>query len=210
MPGARWGRVVVATLIWLAVAISLGWYYTFTYYGRAGWPIPMPEPCAALVLYYFSVLNVDTEIQAVHWLIVFPLAGLLWSLSLGVTARRLGLKPPDWTITFRNLSLAAIPLALPGPWMAWIAGVRDDQFTWHRMVAVALRRGNVEPWYWLSPMYLALGIAGFAIQIVLYRTLFAGTAQQRWIHYPVAAIVLVVLSSALAALAALPVRLWLE
>ena len=210
VPGARCGRVIIATLIWLAAAFSLGWYYTFTYYGRAGWPIPMPEPCAALVLYYFSVLNVDTELQAVHWLLVFPLAGLLWSFSLNEAGRRLKMTPPDWTVTFRDLSLSAIPLALPGPWMACIAGLRDDQFTWQRMVAVALRRGHVEPWYWLSPLYLALGLAGFAIQIVLYRKLFAGTARQRWIHYPVAAIVLVVMSSVLAALVAIPLRLWLE
>lgn len=209
-PGRRWGWVVVGVLIWFAVAFSLGWYYTFTYYGRAGWPLPMPEPCAALVLYYFSVLNVDTEFQAIHWLAVFPLAGMLWSFSLCLTGRRLKLPSPDWMIVFRDLSFSAIPLALPGPWMAWVAGVRDGEFTWQRMVAVALRRGHVEPWYWLSPMYLVLGLAGLAIQIVMYRRLFAGTSRQHWIHYPVAAIVLIVASSVFAALVAIPLRLWLE
>lgn len=211
IPGfrTRFQRSVAAFAIWIAVAFSLGWYYTFTYYGRAGWPMPMPEPCAALVLYYFSVLNVDTELQAIHWLLVFPLAGYLWSVALIVTARRvLPCKLPDWSLVMRQFSLAAIPLALPGPWMAWIAGVRDEEFTWERMFAVALRRGNVEPWPWLTPTYVALGVVAFAIQIAIYRKLFRGTAGQLWVLYPAAMVVLVLSSSVFAAVAALPLR-WL-
>jgi hypothetical protein len=206
--GPRWRGTAIALGIWLAVAFSLGWYYTFTYYGRAGWPIPMPEPCAALVLYYFSVLNVDTEVQALHWLLVFPIAGLLWALALSVVGRRVIGNSPNWTVIFRNLSLSAIPLAIPGPWMAWIAGNQDGRFTWLRMTAVALRRGHVDPWLWLSPMFFALGLLGLVIQIAMYRRLFSGSARQRWVHYLSATIVLILVSSVLAALAAIPLR-WL-
>lgn len=65
----------VALLCWLALAVSLGWYYTVTYFGAVGWPMPSVETLGVLFLYYFSVLNVATEIQAVHWLLVFPLRG---------------------------------------------------------------------------------------------------------------------------------------
>lgn len=171
--------------------------------------MPMPEPCAALVLYYFSVLNIDTELQAIHWLLVFPLAGFLWSVALTFTARRLlAGTVPEWSLVMNRLSLSAIPLALPGPWMAWIAGVRDGTFTWERMIAVALRRGNIDPWPWLTPMYVALGLLALAIQIAIYRRLFRGTARQLWVLYPTAMIVLVLVSSVLAALAAMPLR-WL-
>lgn len=173
--------------------------------------MPMPEPCAALVLYYFSVLNVDTELQAIHWLGVFPLAGFLWSVALVGTARRvLPGALPDWSQVMYRLSLPAVFLALPGPWMAWIAGTRNGEFTWDRMIAVALRRGFVDPWPWLTPMYVGLGLFAFAVQIAIYCRLFRGTARQLWVIYPLAMIVLVLVSSVLAAMAAIPLRWLLE
>ncbi len=173
--------------------------------------MPVPETCAALVLYYFSVLNVDTELQAIHWLLVFPLAALLWAVALVGTARRvLPGALPDWTQVMYRLSLSAIPLALPGPWMAWIAGTRNGEFAWERMVAVALRRGFVDPWPWLTPMYVGLGLLALVVQIAIYRRLFRGTARQLWVLYPSAMIVLVLVSSVLAAMAAIPLRWLLE
>lgn len=72
----------LAVMCWLALSVSLGWYYTVTYFGAIGWPMPSVETIGALVLYYFSVINAATEIQAVHWLAVFPISGFLWAALL--------------------------------------------------------------------------------------------------------------------------------
>lgn len=81
------GQWAVPVGVWLAVAFSLGWYYKFTYYGRAAWPTPTFETCAALVLYYFSAVNGSTAVQAVHRLAAHPLAAWLWPMALTQTAR---------------------------------------------------------------------------------------------------------------------------
>ena len=196
--------------IWLGVGFSLGWYYTFTYYGRAGWPMPLPEVCAALVLYYFSVLNVDTEWQALHWMIVFPLAAALWVECLRRCARWMGFAQPRFATAFLLFGLAAFPLAVPGPWMAWIAGVQGDGYHWDRMIAVALRRGFVTPWSWLSPMYAGLGTLGLALQLWAYGRTFRIPGAKAWMHYPLSMLALIVTAAVSAAIAALPLRLWFE
>lgn len=199
-----------ALTIWLTVGFSLGWYYTFTYYGRHGWPMPLPEPCAALILYYFSVLNVATEIQAFHWMLVFPLAAFLWHAALWWTARWMGLPTPSWAAVSERISWAAIPLAIPGPAMAYLAGTQNGAFHWERMFAVALRRGNITPGWWLTPLFFGLGLVAFALQIYLYRTLFPAPARQAWKHYPLSIIALTVVCAVGGALAGWPLRLLLE
>lgn len=204
------GQLAGATLIWLAIGLSLGWYYTFTYCGKVGWPMPLIEPCAGLLLYYFSVINASTEIQAVHWMATFPVAGALWPLALLLTAWWMKLAPPGFARLFWRLSLGLVPMALAGPWMAWVAGAHDGAFSWHTMVQVALRRDFVEPWASLSPLYLALGLAGLAIQIWQYRRCFPLPAKQAWQHYLLSAIVLVLMAGLLGELAGHPLRAWLE
>lgn len=199
-----------ALLIWLAVAFSLGWYYTFTYYGRAGWPMPFPEAWASILLYYFSVINAETEIQAVHWMLVFPCAGCLWPHLLRATAARLPMARPDVSRLALALALAALPVALPGPLMAILAGQTGDGMAWERMIAVALRRGFVTPGWWLTPLYFGLGALTFALQIRVYRRSFPLSARTAWKHYPAAAIVLAVVSTVLAALASYPLRALFE
>ncbi|MCC6491170.1 MAG: hypothetical protein IT364_27020 [Candidatus Hydrogenedentes bacterium] len=196
--------------IWLGVGFSLGWYYTFTYYGRAGWPMPLPETCAALVLYYFSVLNVDTEWQALHWMLVFPAAAALWVECLRRCARWMGYAQPPFRTVFLLFGLATLPLALPGPWMAWIAGIQDGAFHVDRMLAVALRRGFVTPWSWLSPMYAGLGTLGLFLQLTAYKRNFRMPGAKAWMHYPLSMLALVATSAVSAAIAALPLRLWFE
>lgn len=203
-------ELAAAGAIWLGVAFSLGWYYTFTYYGHAGWPMPMIEPCAALVLYYFSVLNVDTEIQAVHWMLVFPAAGFLWAWALRFTAPRFGAERPPYARLALLLALGAVPMALPGPWMMWVAGQTDAGFDVNRMIAVALRRGHVLPWPGLSPMYFALGLLGLAIEVAAYARLFGRPLARAIAHYAASAVLLTVSACVLAAVAAWPLRWALE
>ena len=210
-------EVGLAVAIWLAVGFSLGWYYTFTYYGRAGWPMPSPEPCAAILLYYFSVLNVATELQAVHWMITFQCAGVLWLVSLRITLRFMKRRNPalafeevPFTRTLSRFSLAAIPLALPGPWMAYLAGLQDEGFTWAHMIAVALRRGNLSPRAWLTPLYFGLGLVALVLGFLAYRKAFPVPVTTACRHYPASLAVLTCLSCVIAAIAAFPLRFWLE
>lgn len=200
----------VAILVWLALGFSLGWYYTFTYYGRAGWPMPLPECWAALLLYYFSVLNIETEGQAVHWMLAFPTAGLLWAACLQLTAPWLGLWRPSGYKLAGALVFAALPLAIPGPAMAWLAGQTDAGFDWGRMTAVALRRGNVRPEPWLTPLYVGLGFLCLAMQWGLCRRLYGGTGRPGWSHYPLTAVVLALAACVIGAAVGFPLRLVLE
>jgi len=195
---------------YLGLGFSLGWYYTFTYYGRTGIPMPHPESCAAIVLYYFSVLNVDTEMQAVHWMIVFPLAGLIWTIALTRLAPRFGMQAPPTVRVYFLTAVACIPLAAPGPALAILAGWQDDGFTLDRMIAVALRRGNRSPDAWLTPLFLTLGLASLALQWCLLRACFKHTLGPAIRHYLVSAIALFLTSAILGATLSIPLRFMFE
>ncbi|MDZ4861279.1 MAG: hypothetical protein SGI88_20090 [Candidatus Hydrogenedentes bacterium] len=204
-------RIALAILIWLGVGLSLGWYYTFTYYGRTGVPMPTIEPCAALVLYYFSVINVRTEIQAVHWMIVYPAAGLLWAWALQITARYMKLETPKFSVALFALACAAIPLAIPAPWMTWVAGhVQEKDFEMSRMLLVALRREEQAPWTALTPMYVALGFVALGCQLYVYRRLYKLSLNVAVKHYLISAVVLSGIAAVIGATAALPMRYLLE
>jgi len=199
-----------AATIWLLLAFSLGWYYTFTYYGRAGWPMPMIEPCTALVLYYFSVLNIATEGQAIHWMLAFPAAGFLWCASLQWVARRTGTARVSFATLCGILALGSLPMALPGPWMAWIAAQTADGPSVERMIAVALRRGNISPWPMLSPSYAALALLGAGWQLAVYRWLFASRGLAAVRHVTLSAVVCVVAACIIGGTLGWPLRWLLE
>ncbi len=200
-----------ALTVWLAVGLSLGWYYTFTYFGRTGVPMPTLEPCAALVLYYFSVLNVRTEIQAVHWMVVFPIAGALWAFALQVVAKYMRVAAPAFSTAFFVLACASLPLALPAPFMTWIAGYGSDSgFDFTRMYMVALRRDNQSPWPTLTPTYLVLGFVTLALQLYVYRRLYPAPLKRAVVHYLLSAVVLSAAAAVIGATAAIPLRLLLE
>jgi hypothetical protein len=199
-----------ALLIWLALAFSLGWYYTFTYYGRSGWPMPLPEPCAAAILYYFSVLNVGTGIQAVHWMITFPIAGLLWVGTLIVTAPFFGGKRIEFPWTLLRFSVTSAPLIAPFPLMAYLAGRTLTGFSWQHMIDVALRHAFYTPPAWLTPLYVGLGIAALVWQLFVYVRLFDLHGKNAVQHYLIGAILLIVLACGTATLMAIPCRWWIE
>ena len=204
------GLYAAAIGIWLLLGLSLGWYYTFTYYGRAGWPMPMVEPCTALLLYYFSVLNIATEGQAIHWMLVFPAAGFLWCAALHWVANRQQACRVSFATLCAVMALGSLPMALPAPWMAWIAAQTADGPTLERMIAVALRRGFVNPWPGLSPSYACLALLGLAWQIAAYRWLFTyrGLAMLR--HLALSALVCVVAACIIGGTLGWPLRWLLE
>lgn len=205
-----WMGWCLAILLWLGLGFSVGWYYTVTYYGRTGLPIPTPEVCAALVVYYFSVLNVDTEIQALHWMLAFPVSGALWTLSLVVSARRFGASGGSSGRCALYLAMANAPLVLPGPWMAWVAGATDAGYDWSRMMDVALRRGWVSPWDGLNALYLTLGVGVLMLQGWAYCRAFELRGRQALTHALASGVVLVVSAAVLGALGAWPLRALFE
>ena len=172
--------------------------------------MPQPESCAAIVLYYFSVLNLDTEIQAVHWMVVFPIAGLIWAVALIRLAPYFGGQATSTARVFAVMAIACIPLAAPGPAMALLAGWQDDGFTFERMIKVALRRGNRSPDSWLTPLYLVLGVMSLGLQWRLLRARFGLTLSLAIRHYLVSSIVLMVASAVVGAAVSIPLRLALE
>jgi hypothetical protein len=196
--------------IWLLLGLSLGWYYTFTYYGRAGWPMPMVEPCTALLLYYFSVLNIATEGQAMHWMLVFPAAGFLWCAALHRVAQRAQACRVPFAALCAVMALGSLPMALPAPWMAWIAAQTADGPTLERMIAVALRRGFVNPWPGLSPSYAGLALAGLAWQLAAYRWLFTFRGLAALRHLALSALVCVLAACIIGGTLGWPLRWLLE
>jgi len=203
-------HVFVALLLWLGLGFSLGWYYTFTYYGHAGWPMPMVEVCASIILYYFSVLNVDTEIQAIHWMLVFPAAGALWATEVWHLARHFNRKRPSISQWFLQLSFSAVPIAIAGLAMAVFAGKTDSGFSAQRMMDVALRRGFVDPPDWLSLLYLVLAGLGLAWQVYVYRRNFPGSMFSGLMHTLVAALLTILAACIIGGIISIPMRLILE
>jgi hypothetical protein len=204
---ARWTGAVC---LWLGLGLSLGWYYTVTYYGRSGWPMPIPDACATLLLYYFSVLNVSTGVQAVHWMIAFPAAGILWVASLWILAPRFGEPRPSFSSLLLRMSAANAPLVAAGPFMTYVAGWNMDVFSAHRIVQVALRRGFLSPWPMLTPTYVILGIIALFFQIRVYRAMFGCRGTKAWRHFLAATILLSISASVIGALAAIPLRFIFE
>ena len=199
----------VAMTCWLALSVSIGWYYTVTYFGRVGWPMPSVETVGALLLYYFSVLNVATEIQAVHWVLVFPLAGLFWVGALRWIARTQEGRPAFALLAMR-LAVSSLPLSLPLPYMVLVAGETETGWALQRMLDVALRRGNVSPWPWLSPMYFALGTLAFIWHLRVLRTSFPAPLGAFARQTLLAGVLFVLAVAVTGSLASYPLRAWLE
>ncbi len=204
---ARW---LGAIALWTGLGFSLGWYYTFTYYGHAGWPMPMVEVCAAIILYYFSVLNAATEIQAIHWMCVFPVAGALWAGEVWHLALYFGRKRPQLSRWLLDMSLSAVPVAIAGPAMTLVAGKTDAGFSGQRMIDVALRHGFVDPPGWLSPLYFALGLLGLGWQVYAYQRHFPGPVFRGLIHTLVAALLTILAACVIGATLSVPLRSILE
>ena len=202
--------IVTASVVWLALGVSLGWYYTFTYYGRSGWPMPMPEPCAALILYYFSVLNADPWRQAIHWLAVFPIAGMVWVSTLTITAPFFGGTRKEYPWTLLRFSTTCVPLILPLPVMTYLAGGSLYGFSWRHILEVALRQAAVMPSAWVTPVYVGLAVAALIWQLFTYVKVFDLHGKKAVLHYLVSAILVVLLCCGAATLASFPLRWWLE
>jgi len=207
-------------LLYLSFGLSLGCYYTATYFGRGGWPLPSCEAVSGALLYYFSVMNTTTETQAVHWVTVFVVAGYLWIASLWVVSnrlagtvparpnhvRRLGRGHDRFTALGLSVAVATIPVSLPIPFMVrWMGGTRDG-FHWSRFIAVCLRHGWVNAPIWLNYVYCALAGTAFIAQIVLLRRRWRINLKRTLITLAVAFGMLLVISIGAGLLLSYPLR----
>ena len=199
-----------AVALWLLLAIGVGWYYAITDYDRSGWPMPVPEACAPLILYYFSVLNAPTWVQALHWLVLFPIAGVLWVTTLTVTAPFFGGRRTEYGWALVRFAVTTLPLAAPTPLMAYLAGQTGYGFAWGRMVAVVLRQAGCMPWWWLTPLYVVLATIELVWQLFVYVKVFDTHGKKAVLHYLVSAVLLALLSCGAGTLTALSLRWWLE
>ena len=160
---------VAMTCLYLALGLSLGCYYTATYFGRSGWPLPSCEAVSGVLLYYFSVINASTEMQAFHWMTVFVAAGYLWIASLWHVANRLTETRDRFLTLGLPVAVATVPISLPIPFMVWWMGGTSDGFTWSRFLSVCLRHAWVHPPVWLNYVYFGLSTVALITQIAIIR-----------------------------------------
>lgn len=182
------GSVMLAALTDLALGLSLGLYYTVTYYGRALVPLPGFVALGAPFMYYVAVDEQhSTVIQAWLWMLVFPLAGLLWRLTLVYVPRLL----PGAAVSEdrpARLKLGEVtarvwhtgwPLLAPIPLLMWLVGTPSGRWSWPDFIAVCLRRQNVDVPTWLTPLLMALAVAAFALETRDVWRLLPGTDRPR-------------------------------
>lgn len=203
-------RVCFACLLWLGLGFSLGWYYTITYFGRTGAPMPIPEGCGALLLYYFSVMNASSEVQAAHWLAVFPAAGMLWTTALWTLAPAFGGQRPEYARFVAWMSGTCVPLIVPGFLIAFWVGNTDFGWSWEHMTDAAFRRAKLPSWWWLTPIYITLGLVALGGQMATYRRVMSPRGWKGAAHFAASAAVLFAACTVLGAVLGVPLRLGAE
>jgi hypothetical protein len=128
-----------------------------------------------VLLYYFSVINTSTEMQAFHWMAVFVAAGYLWIASLWYVSNRLTGSHDRFIRLGLPVALATTPVSLPIPFMVWWMGGTSDGFSWSHFVSVCLRRAWVHPPVWLNYIYFGLATAVLITQIAIIRRQWSGS-----------------------------------
>ena len=150
----------------LLLGLSLGLYYTITYYGRALLPLPGFVALGAPLMYYVAVdERFSTVYQAWLWMICFPLTGLVWRLTLSFLPRLLRQPGPTFAAVSARLWHVARPLLLPLPLLAWLVASPAGHCAWSDFIAVCLRRHNVADPGWLAPVMMALAVLALGLEI---------------------------------------------
>jgi hypothetical protein len=151
--------LIFAALIDLALGLSLGLYYTITYYGRALTPLLGTVALGAPFLYYVAVEERSSTVyQAWLWMLCFPVAGLLWRLALAQAPRLFRYAPLPFRDVTAKLWPLCWPLLLPIPLAAWL--VAQGGF-----IAVCLRQHNVASPPWLPWLFVPLAVLALALEV---------------------------------------------
>lgn len=201
---------VYALLLWLWFAAALGLYYATTYFADTRWPLPSPECLLSITLYYFSVVDTDTDIQSIHWMVTVVVSGLLWVGVLGITAPYFEGRRAIFSYAALRFSLATLPLSLAAPWLAYFAGSSDSGFSFRQLLDVALRREMIAPPPWLDYLFVGLACVALLIQLAVYRAAFEVPAKKAWMHLLSSALMAALLAVGLGTAVAFPLRAWLE
>lgn len=168
----------------LALGLSLGLYYTITYYGRSLLPLPGAVALGAPLMYYMAVDGeYSTVIQAWLWMICFPLAGVLWRLAVVIVPRFASAECRTARLSFRpvaaRLGLACWPLLLPLPALAVYVGRPEGAWRWADFVAVCLRHRNVDVPSYLPAVMMALAVAACVLEVSAVWRLLPGEDRLR-------------------------------
>jgi len=168
-----WRSVTAGVLMDLALGLSLGLYYTITYYGRALTPLPGTVALGAPFMYYVAVdERFSTVYQAWLWMACFPVAGAVWRVTLA-HAPRLWRQPAlRFAEVTARLWPCCWPLLLPIPLAAWL--VSRGGF-----IAVCLRQHNVDSPSWLAWVYMPLAVAALGLEFRAVWRLLEGLAAYR-------------------------------
>jgi len=211
-------KLLAVALLYLLFGLSLGCYYTATYFGRSGWVLPSCETISGIILYYFSVVNARTEIQAVHWMVSFLVAGYLWIGVLWVVSNKFvwsvqpnseekGRTTTDRFASFGlAVALSTIALSVPVLFMVWWMGATDPGFSWSRFIAVCLRQEWVTPPIWLNYVYCALATVGLVAQIAVVRNRWTVGGKRLFRMFALACALLFLISISAGLILAFPLR----
>lgn len=184
-----------ALALWALVAFSVGWFYRFTYHGGFSIPLPFPEAVATVLLHYFSLGTSNPQYELIHWFVGFPVAALLWITLLAATSPAFGGRPLDLSLTTLRFAMAAIPLALPGPFLALMAAGTGDRFGFRQMMDVAMLRTAPPSYPWVTALYIVVAAISLVIQLRVYSKA-VGTTGIRGFQHLVFAFVLLCMTSA--------------
>lgn len=185
-----WGA---AALMDLGLGLSLGMYYTVTYYGRAAIPLPGFVALGAPFQYYVLVdEQQDTVIQAWLWMACFPFVGLLWRGTLALLGRCMRL-PVRGKALAGAVWATTWPLLLPIPALVWMLGQADaGGLQWEAFVGACLRRQFVANAAWLTPVYFALALVALALELRALWRLAAGATVAKRLAWIAGAVVVLV------------------
>jgi hypothetical protein len=193
---------VSAIVMDLAFGLSLGLYYTITYYGRALTPLPGLVALGAPFMYYVAVdERFSTVYQAWLWMACFPVAGALWRLALAQAPRLFGERPLRFRDVTARLWHVSWPLLVPIPLTAWLVSRPSGHCSWSDFIAVCLRQHNVESPAWLPWLFMPPALLAFALEMRAVWRLLAGLVAYRRIIAITAALVAFVLAVCLAGFA---------
>lgn len=182
--------IVYAILLDLALGLSLGLYYTITYYGRALTPLPGLVALGAPFMYYVAVdERASTVVQAWLWMLCFPVAGVLWRLALAQSPRLFAQRPLRFRSVSAKLWYQCWPLLLPIPLAAWMVARPGGHCTWPDFIAVCLRRQNVPSPWWLVWVFMPLAVVAFALELRAAWRLLTGLLAYRRVIAIVAAVI---------------------